>query len=168
MHEGGPAGLGELAGLARLSGLAAGAAGGALAGAEAVEGSVGVLGSGDGGLAVERDIPEGVLAPVIRLSSASPERTLRLCRGEGYDCWSPRAPAGFAEHSTRGRREENPGAAVPTPELQHTRPEAPAGRACRSLPSNAALTGALTRLSPTTSTPPDRRCLTCCYAPALD
>lgn len=72
-----------------------------------------------------------------------PERS--TLQGNGYDCWSPRAPAGFAEHSTRGRREENPAAAVPTPELQHTRPEAPVGRACRSLPSNE-LSPALSRV----------------------
>ncbi|MFE1407057.1 PCC domain-containing protein [Streptomyces sp. NPDC058770] len=79
--------------------------------------------------------------------------SVRLCRGDGHDCWSPRAPARCAEHSMRGRRAENPRATVPTPELQHTRPEAPAGRACRGLPSNAPLTGALTCLSPTTCLP---------------
>lgn len=61
-----------------------------------------------------------------------------------------------------------PRGAVPPPELQHTRPEAPSDRVCRGSPSNASLTGAITRLSPTTPTPPDCDALTCHYAPALD
>lgn len=53
--------------------------------------------------------------------------------------------AGVCHHyalasSARWRRAR--GGTVPPPELQHTRPEAPAGRACRGLPSNAPLTDA--------------------------
>jgi hypothetical protein len=79
--------------------------------------------------------------------------------------------AGVCHHyalasSARWRRAR--GGTVPPPELQHTRPEAPAGRACRGLPSNAPLTGALTCLSPTTSTSPNRDALTCYHTPGLD
>ncbi|GAA3212646.1 hypothetical protein GCM10020256_12210 [Streptomyces thermocoprophilus] len=35
-------------------------------------------------------------------------------------------------------------------------------------PYHPSITGAVTRLSPTTPTPPDRDTLTCAYAPALD
>src|SRR5690606_39855057 len=53
-HVGRLPGLGQLAGLARLAGRPAAAARGVLAGAEPTEGTVGVLGPGGGGPAVER------------------------------------------------------------------------------------------------------------------
>jgi hypothetical protein len=94
-----------------------------------------------------------------------------LCAGEGY---ARSITKGLRRHSPRcvssqHRRiecsvEENPRGTAPRLELRRTHSGSPAGRFCRGLKSNAPLT----RLSPTTPTPPDRGALTCYYAPALD
>lgn len=108
-------------------------------------------------------------------SLQTPPEALDFAEAKALACWPPRALGRIYCRRVSSPRprvtcslEENPGGAVPSPELQHTRSEAPSCRVCRALPSNASLTGAITRLSPTTPTPPDCDALTCHYAPALD
>ncbi len=94
-----------------------------------------------------------------------------LCAGEGY---ARSIAKSLRRHSPRRassqhRRiecsvEENPRGTVPRLELQRTHSGSPAGRFYRGSKANAPLT----RLPPTTPTPPDRSALTCYYAPALD
>jgi hypothetical protein len=94
-----------------------------------------------------------------------------LCAREGY---APSIAKGYRRHfprcvSAQHRRiecsvEENPRGTVPRLELQRTHSGSPVGRFCRGSKSNAPLT----RLSPTTPTPPNHGALTCYYAPAPD